>query len=57
MLVVKSELDGVFVVEDTEGGIWWPSKDAQIEIENSKNSERKAIEICEKEPMRGTWKS
>jgi len=56
MLVVKLELVDI-AVKDTEGGVWRPSEEARAEIEAAEDPERRAVEICEFQPMRGTWKS
>lgn len=50
-------LHDTIVVRDTTGGVWWPHEDTQQEIEAAADPHAKAIEICDTEPMRGTWKS
>jgi len=55
MLIVKVNLDRI-VVEDSEGGgVWYPSDGAEVEIENSEDVVTKTLEICQREPMRGTY--
>ncbi len=46
-IVVKDESDGI--------SVWTPHDETQIEIQQHDNPETRAIEICEKEPMRGNW--
>jgi hypothetical protein len=47
--------DNTLTVIDEDGGIWWPSEEAQEEIEASENPELAAMLICEYQPMRGRW--
>ena len=54
-LTAAQNADGWYV-DDTEGGRWFPSDDAEQEIETSDNPEMTAKRICDEEPMRGTWK-
>lgn len=49
------ELYGIICVEDTDGGVWWPSDEAIDEINAADDPGARAIEICVAEPMRGTW--
>lgn len=49
-------IDNIITVIDAEGGRWFPSEEAQAEIESSANPEAAAIRICAEEPMRGTWR-
>lgn len=49
-------LHGTTVVRDPEGGVWWPSDEAQDEIAAAADPQAKAVEICEREPMRGEWR-
>lgn len=51
------ESNGDYGVKDIEDGmsIWWPDKKAQEEIQASEDPAAKAVEICNMEPMRGTW--
>ena len=46
--------DGWTVV-DAHGGRWFPAPDALVEIEAADDPAATAVEICEREPMRGTW--
>lgn len=45
----------VIGVEDENGGIWWPSNEAELEIDASDDPEITAILMCASQPMRGTW--
>lgn len=49
--------DGVYVVVDAEGGVWWPHEAASREIEAAADPEALALRICNETPMRGEWKS
>ena len=42
-------------VEDSDGGIWWPSDEAKAEIEQSDDPESAAEIMCRTEPTRGEW--
>ena len=49
-------LDGDQIgVVDPNGGIWWPSDEAQAEIGATADPEGEAILMCESSPMRGEW--
>lgn len=48
---------GTICVHDEAGGVWWPSDEADVEIEASEDPEATALRICREQPMRGTWKS
>lgn len=48
-------LENQFTVADSDGGIWWPSEEAQAAIQAAPQPEAEAIRICEAEPMRGEW--
>jgi len=54
-MMTTSFNDDTIIVTDTDGGVWWPSDEAEAEIMASDDPESKAIEIAETEPMRGTW--
>lgn len=43
------------VAADAEGGTWWPSAEAQIEIQAAADSEGAIVAMVQKTPMRGTW--
>lgn len=47
--------DGVMTAEDPRGGIWWPSEEAQAEIEAAEDPAARCAEICRTAPMRGEW--
>ena len=49
-------MDGRIVVVDTEGGVWWPSKEAAAEIEAAEDPAQAAVEMSQAAPMRGVWK-
>ena len=49
-------MDDRIVVVDTEGGVWWPSKDAAAEIEAAEDPAQAAVEMSQAAPMRGVWK-
>lgn len=48
--------NGILMVEDSDGGAWIPSDEAQNDINSADDCDARAIEICATEPMRGTWK-
>lgn len=56
MSMIAQHYDGQIVVQDTDGGIWWPNEEAAAEIAAADDPEEVAIEMCESVPMRGTWK-
>lgn len=47
---------GVTTVVDPAGGRWWPSDEAQREIEVSTDPEIAALHICRVDPTRGEWR-
>ena len=55
-LVAERQADGWSVV-DPEGGRWWPNEATAEEIESAEDPAAKAVEICDREPMRGQWHS
>lgn len=48
---------GQVVVKDTSDGLstWTPDDSAAAEIAAARDPKAKAIEICDREPMRGAW--
>lgn len=44
-----------WTVCDLAGGQWWPSAEADADIEAAADPAARAVEICEREPMRGEW--
>lgn len=52
----NGEINEVLVI-DTDGGVWTPNAEAQSEIQSAKDKTAKAVEICQSQPMRGTWAS
>jgi len=50
------DLSDGYAVEDTDGGIWWPDDDAQEEIAESRDPERSALQMAQRQPRRGIWK-
>lgn len=48
---------GDVYVTDPAGGRWWPSDEAQDEIQQSDDPEATALRICVDAPMRGTWRA
>lgn len=48
---------GQWTVQDPDGGIWWPSDDAQAEIQASDDPARAAAIMCSEAASRGEWRS
>ena len=46
----------VIVVDDAEGGRWFPSDEAAEQIAASSDPEAEAIRLATEEPMRGEWR-
>jgi len=44
------------MVADSEGGIWFPSVEAEDDIAAAADPAQRALEIAQQEPQRGTWK-
>ncbi len=44
-------------VVDSNGGRWWPSESAEVEIDDSDDPAAAAVAMCWTEPMRGEWLS
>jgi hypothetical protein len=44
-------------VIDPAGGRWWPSEEAEKEIEAAEDPAARAVMICDSEPARGEWRS
>jgi hypothetical protein len=42
-------------VEDTNGGRWWPSDEAQALIEAAADPAAEAVRMCEEQPTLGLW--
>lgn len=49
--------DGSYCVRDADGGVWWPSAEAEEAILAAESPKDEAVRICSDEPMRGTWHS
>ncbi len=43
------------LVEDTDGGVWCPDREAAVEIAASADPMRAAVVMCDEDPMRGEW--
>ena len=56
MTMTTDNLNGIIIVRDSDGGIWWPSDEVRAEIEASPDPEVTALMIAEDHPTRGTWK-
>lgn len=50
-------LEGNLAVEDTDGGIWYPSEDAYSRAVATSNPEAELLRLCETQPMLGTWRN
>jgi len=46
-----------WTVTDEAGGVWWPDADAEREIGEAADPGTRAVEIADREPMRGRWAS
>lgn len=44
-----------YVVEDSRGGIWWPSEAQQEIIDRANNPEETAISLALNQPAEGEW--
>jgi len=51
------KLHDEFVVWDGQGGVWWPSEEAQEEIAEADNPRVAALRMCYDQPYRGVWKN
>ena len=61
-LTPKHNVNGWHVV-DTDGGVWWPNEDAQVELGRAEDAASfeyaaaLAVAICQDAPLRGEWRS
>lgn len=55
-LIAKRLRDGI-VVEDTDGGVWWPDAETAAKINADEDPEAKAVELCRSGEGSGVWKS
>ena len=46
-----------WTVNDSDGGVWWPSDEASEEIDAAVDPAAKAVAVCDAAPMRGEWRS
>lgn len=51
------ERDGVWTVDDSRGGTWWPSEDAIDLIDRSSDPEGLAISLASEGVRFGEWRS
>lgn len=54
VLTASSSASG-WRVEDSCGGIWWPSDEASDEIKAAADPAAAAIAMCQDYPSRGAW--
>lgn len=53
----KHNAYGWHVAADDGSAIWWPSAEAEAEIDAAEDPAARAVKICSTSPMRGEWHS
>lgn len=49
--------DDTWTVVDPSGGRWWPEPALSAELEEATEPQDQIVRVCQREPMRGTWRS
>lgn len=47
--------NNTWCVLDSDGGVWWPSLEAEEEIDRAEDPAMAVVRMCADEPMRGSW--
>lgn len=53
--ITAQHTDDTWTAIDEDGGRWWPSEEAEEEIEESSDPAATVVRIATEEPMRGVW--